>query len=388
MHDRRRRIRSALLASALVALAACSGQDSSAPTTFTVPPITTTSSTSTSTPSTTTTLPPPPRAELADISLGFGVSSSSQSEFDATFDAMAATQARWLRVDFDWSVIQADGPNGYDWSHTDRMVQAARARDMSVVALMAYTPRWARPSGTPDKNPPSDPDDFARFVSTAAQRYGPQGVTTWEIWNEPNVSAFWSPRPSPIEYVTLLTRASAAIKAVEPHATIISGGLSPAADAGNGSQLSPQTFLTRVYDAGGGRAFDAVGLHPYSFPNLPSFAADYNTFNATPIIHQVMVDHGDAAKKIWGTEIGAPTAGGGGAVSEAMQAEIVTQSFQEWTAWNFTGPLIWFAYEDSGSDSFDRDQHFGLVTTDGRQKPALAAFDAAIRGLLAKQATP
>jgi hypothetical protein len=376
-----------LSAALVVAATACSGQDRASTTSFTTPPVTT-PRTTTSASTTTTTLPPPPRADLAGLSPGFGIAALPQAQLDATFDAMAATDARWLRIDFDWSVIQKRGPQSFDWSRTDRLVAAARARDLSVDALMAYTPDWARPAGTPDKNPPIDPDDFARFVSAAAQRYGPQGVTTWEIWNEPNVSTFWSPRPNPQTYTTLLVRASAAIKAVQPGATILTGGLSPAADAANGRQISARTFLSDVYAAGGGHAFDALALHPYSFPNLPTFPADYNTFLATPALRQLMVDHGDAAKKIWGTEIGAPTAGGGGSVTEAVQAQIVTQAFQQWTAWPYTGPLIWFAYEDAGANAFDRDDHFGLVDSNGRAKPALAAFDTAVHGLLARQPAP
>ena len=93
------------------------------------------------------------------------------SEFDTALDTIATTQVKWLRVDFDWSVIQDGGPNAFNWSHTDRVVAAAGLRHLSIIALVAYTPQWARPSGAPDKNPPTDPDDFARFVSTAAQRY-------------------------------------------------------------------------------------------------------------------------------------------------------------------------------------------------------------------------
>jgi polysaccharide biosynthesis protein PslG len=374
-------------------LAGCSGSDQAAPTTFTVPPVTTpattTTSTTTTTTSTTTTTIPPPRAERAGLSPGFGIASLPKPQFDATLDAIAATDVRWLRVDFDWSVIQAAGPTRFDWSRTDRIVAGARARHLSIIALVAYTPPWARPYGTPDKRPPVNPDDFARFVSAAAQRYGPLGVTTWEIWNEPNVATFWYPRPNAEAYTALLVRASAAIRAVERGATIITGGLAPSSDTASGSQIDVRTFLTRVYAAGGGRAFDAVALHPYSFPRLPNYPADYNTFLATPALYQVMIDHGDAAKRIWGTEIGAPTEGGGGSVSEAVQAQIIRLAFQEWNAWKFTGPLIWFSYEDAGSDPYNRDDHFGLIDTAGRRKPGFDVFAAQVRVLLAEQpATP
>jgi hypothetical protein len=379
----------ALIGAFALLVAGCAGSDRTAATTFTVPkvtsPLTTTTTTSTST---TTTTIPPPRADQAGLSPGFGLASLGPSELEATMDAIAATGVRWLRVDFDWSVIQAGGPGSYDWVRTDRVVKAAAARHLSIIALVTYTPEWARPFGTPDKNPPSNPDDFSRFVSTAAQRYASLGVTTWEIWNEPNVATFWYPRPDPEGYTALLVRAAAAIRAVEPHATIISGGLAPASDKASGSQVDVRTFLTRVYAAGGGGSFDAVGLHPYSFPQLPGFPADYNTFLAAPGLYQVMVDHGDAAKPIWGTEIGAPTEGGGGSVSEAVQAQIVAQAYERWTAWKFTGPLIWFSYADAGFDAANRDEHFGLIDAQGRRKPGFDAFLRVVRDLIAHQPPP
>jgi polysaccharide biosynthesis protein PslG len=318
------------------------------------------------------------------LSPGLGLAGLPRARFDATLDAIAATQAKWLRVDFDWSIIQARGPDAFNWSRVDPIVDGAHRRHLAVIALVTYTPEWARPFGSPDKHPPTDPDDFARFVSAAAQRYSAQGVTTWEIWNEPNVSTFWYPRPDPEGYTALLVRAAAAIRAVDPRSTIITGGLAPASDRANGSQIDVRTFLRRVYDAGGGRAFDAVGLHPYSFPKLPTFPADYNTFLATPALHQVMVDHGDGAKPIWGTEIGAPTGNGGGSVTEAVQAQIVEQAYAQWNAWPFTGPLIWFSFEDAGFNAANRDDHYGLLTADGREKPSFAVFRAVVRALASR----
>ncbi len=368
---------------------ACTGRDQAATTSFTVPPVTTAPTTTTTTttepPTTTTTVPPAPRARLAGISPGYGIGSLSPPEIDSALDAIAATGVRWLRLDFDWSVIQAGGPNEYDWSHVDPLVVGARGRHLAVIALVTYTPQWARPRGAPDKAPPSNPDDFARFVSTAAQRYRDLDVTTWEIWNEPNVSTFWYPRPNPEGYTALLMRASSAIRAVEPKATIITGGLAPASNNASGSQIEDRTFLTRVYNAGGAGFFDAVALHPYSFPHLPLFPADYNTFLTTPGLYQVMVQHGDAAKKIWATEIGAPTAGGGGAVSETEQSRILVQAFGQWTQWTFTGPMIWFSYADASADPYNRDAHFGLVDAQGAAKPSLAVFDSVVSGLIRRQ---
>ena len=118
-------------------------------------------------------------------------------------DGMAATGARWLRIDFYWPTIQAGGPDAWDWRGTDRIVEAATSRGLEVLAMPAYSPAWARPPGTIDHHPPLDPDMYARFVHEAVKRYAPIGVRTWEIWNEPNVvrvldAASPIPRATPI----------------------------------------------------------------------------------------------------------------------------------------------------------------------------------------------
>ena len=251
--------------------------------------------------------------------------SLSTAELDAALDAIAATEgpvvAGRLRLVGD----PGRRPDSFDWSRTDRIVEARAARNLSIIALAAYTPDWARPPGTPDKNPPTNPDDYARFVSAAAQRYASLGVTTWEIWNEPNVSTFWYPRPDPEGYTALLVRASAAIQAVDPNATIISGGLAPASDNASGSQIDVRTFLTRVYAAGGGARSTRSACIPTRSRTCRCSRPTTTRSSPRPALYQVMVDHGDAAKRIWGTEVGAPTAGGGGSVTEAVQSQILAR---------------------------------------------------------------
>jgi hypothetical protein len=69
-------------------------------------------------------------------------------------DAMARTGARWLRFDINWNVVQCRGPRSWNWAPSDRVVAAARARGIEVLALITYTPAWARPAGTTSKYAP------------------------------------------------------------------------------------------------------------------------------------------------------------------------------------------------------------------------------------------
>ncbi|MDQ1403725.1 MAG: polysaccharide biosynthesis protein PslG [Actinomycetota bacterium] len=313
----------------------------------------------------------------AGFAPGGGILWESDADLAKDLDAMAATGAHWVRFDFDWNSVENTKGN-FNWYATDRAVHAAQARGLQVLALPAYTPPWARAAGTSDKTPPSNPADFANFVRAAVQRYSGQGVKHWEIWNEPNIPNFWASGPNAAAYASLLKAAGDAVHLVDPSATVLSAGMSPATDSTN--SISPLTFLTRIYAAGVQSSFDAVAIHPYSYPALPMdpSTASWNTFYRMPQLHDLMVAHGDGAKKIWGTEFGAPTGTNAVAVSETKQAQVAHDGYDAITKWSWAGPLFWYSHRDAGTNPLDVEQNFGLIRQNFTPKPALATFTAAM----------
>ena len=266
-------------------------------------------------------------AQEVGFSPGAFVLDLGDAELAADLDAMAGVGAGWIRVDVDWSRIEpVEGV--YDWTTSDTVIGAARARGLEVLALVTYTPPWARPEGTSDKHPPSDPEAFARFAGEAAARYRPFGVSTWEVWNEPNSDRFWATGPDPEGYGRLLVAASQAIRRADPAATVLTGGLAPATDR-EGVELSPGRFLARLLDRVPGSSFDAVAVHPYSYPALPSDDQGWNTFAALPSLRRLLVDRGLETKPIWLTEYGAPTGDHRRAVSPERQAELVVDAVRD-----------------------------------------------------------
>ena len=318
----------------------------------------------------------PTIGSLAGIAAGgYMLPCESPATLSRDLDAIAASGARWVRFDFDWSSVEKNR-GAFDWDALDRVVLGARHRDLEILATVAYTPDWARPSGTSDKTPPTDRAAFARFAAAAAARYAPRGVHAWEIWNEPNIAMFWKPHPDAAAYAALLEGASAAIRQQDSQATIVTAGLAPAADSADGHFVSPRTFLTRVYDTGARPSFDAVGIHPYDYPYGALAAGAWNQFWSLPATYQVMVNHGDSGKKLWGTEYGAPTGSASQAVSLDRQAAFVHEGYELWTAKPYAGPLFWYAHRDNGVNAHDAEANFGLMANDFTPKPALAAFRA------------
>ncbi len=297
----------------------------------------------------------------------------SDAQLAADLDGMARSGAGWIRVDFDWPSIQSGGRDAWNWGPTDRVVLAAKARGLSVLAVPAYTPAWARAAGTNGHHPPTDVGDFARFVDEAARRYAPMGVHHWEIWNEPNLGEFWQPAPDPVAYARLLIAASNAIHAADADAFVMNGGLAPATDV-FGDAMAPRNFLFVMYAQGAGPALDAVGMHPYSFPYAPMHHGDWNTFSTLPQTHAVMAHFGDGRKQIWATEAGFGTGRDEHSVNETVQALRVRQILDAWREFDFAGNIFFYTYRDLNpwsSLAFDR---MGLVRADGSAKPALAVF--------------
>ena len=405
----RRRPGRGLLAAALVALAACGGPaegveapasvtpvvsapatgpgvtlaPGGAPASSTVPPTTvppttvpaTTLPPTTAAPTTTTVAARP--GDSVGFSLGLASLADTDEELARDLDAIVAAGARWLRVDVDWSAVEAvEGEP--DWSWLDRVVDYAGERGLRVLGLVAYTPEWARPPDTTDKVPPDDPGTFARFAATVAGRYAGR-VSAWEIWNEPNSHTFWAPRPDPVAYARLLTAATAAIRAVAPPGTtIVTGGLAPAVDAPNGSEVAPDTFLREMLAHTD--AFDAVGAHPYCFPALPTDASTstWNSFYRLPLLRRALTD-AKLDRPVWITEFGAPTGGGRGAVSDELQTEIVLDGLRRATELGWVDRVFLFTHRDSPGRDTDVEAHFGLLRLDGSPKPAYDALAAALR---------
>lgn len=312
--------------------------------------------------------------EPAQLGMCVDISNADQETVNREFDLMADMKVTWIRADFDWSWLEFQRGQ-FNWDYPDRVVREATAHGMKVVALLAYTPEWARPPGTTSHVPPERVSDFANFANAAAARYGRFGVA-WEIWNEPNTSDFWQPRPDPDRYGELFKAAAGAIRAADPNATVLTAGLTRGADTADGRTVSQTTYLEALYRNGAAQLANAVAIHPYSFPWLPTEhpPALVGGFNDLPEVHKLMVRHGDGAKKVWITEFGAATGTVLGAVSAADQAATILQSRRQVQSWDWAGPLIYYELRDAGDDRSDIQQNFGLVRRDFSLKPAAKAL--------------
>lgn len=296
--------------------------------------------------------------------------------------AMKAIGVNSVRVDASWAEVQPDGPGTFNWGQVDQAVNSILTAGMSVDLVIDGCPPWAAvPGASGDSSPqPASSAQYAAYAAKVAARYAPQGVGTFEIWNEPNIAEFWQPAPNPQAYTADLKAAYAAIKKVNRSAFVISGGLAPAST--DGTNYNSRDFLKAMYANGAKGSFDALGVHPYSFPASPD---TYETWSAwsqmnqtNPSIRDILASHGDGGKKIWITEFGAPSSGPDG-VGEAAQSTDITQAILQARSTSWIGAIYLYTWVDDGANPADGGDQYGLLTGGGTQKPAYHGVAAALK---------
>lgn len=342
------------------------------------------------------------RVRPIGLSIGYQLTWIDAANRQAQLTKMKSANVGWVRIDANWDSIQYGGATSWDWGPLDAAINDTLARGFEILLMPTYTPVWARQPGleTDMFSSPSSVSYFAAFVTALVQRYRPKGVKHYEIWNEPNIPNFWrdtaaSPYPNPVHYTELLIASYNAIKAVSNDCVVITGGTAPSADSI--SRKKPTTFLQAIYDNGGKNYFDAVAHHPYTYPAFPnqqevwsawsqmSIESFYGGSQTQPSLRGIMTANGDAHKKIWMTEFGAPTSGTNG-VSETDQATMLQQAMALHRSYSWAGPLFVYTWRDktyygdptlnSGGTpkANDIENYFGMTRSDDSNKPSYDIF--------------
>jgi hypothetical protein len=271
----------------------------------------------------------------------------------------------WVREDFHWYRVQPQR-DVWDWHFNDAAVRELVQRDINILGVIGGpSAPWATPFRGDSTEYASfyapDTDAFVAFARGVVKRYH-RYIHHWEIWNEPDNINFWKPQPDPAAYANLLIRTSAAIKEIDPDATVLIGGFNP----------FDTTFFRTVLDAGAWDSFDVIAIHPYVDPLAPE---EGNIAAAADLVRVLAGRHG--SKPLWVTEVGWASGPGDndplGTTSEEHQASyLVRTMLLLWQAG--IERTFWYTLKD------DEGNPYGLIALgDGRldyrrRKPAFEAF--------------
>lgn len=319
-----------------------------------------------------------------------------------------------VRIDWEWRLAEPQ-PGVYDWSAFDRLVRVAKEEGVRLLPIVHYAPEWAlvdaaKPATVYELAPaPGHYGAYADFLAASIARYGPGGtapgafdaIPAWQVWNEPNVAAFWGPAPDAEAFAGLMGAVAERLAPLRAGVRIVHAGLSRA----------DLQFLWLLYEADPdyGETFDVMAVHPYTYggggggPRLPAAMDEASAENAALgfvgsvddpgflgkvfNLQRLMAYRTPGGKPIWITEAGYVVGDHRMGVAADQQARLLTATIA-YVAERLTdapfgdvGPqalparverLYWFALQDypdpAGLGGF------GLYTAEGAARPSAEAF--------------
>lgn len=310
------------------------------------------------------------------VDLTWGIASN---EFAPTGAAIADTGARWVRLEFRWNEAEPSSKGNYDQNTIakyDTAIDTALAAGSKVLVFVNGSPSWA--SGSRNRMAaPRNPADYADFIRFVATRYAGK-VSAWEVWNEENTSRFWPSGPSPSAYVPLLKAAYPVVKAADPTALVVFGGVSQ----------NDYAYIEGAYAAGAKDYFDVMAVHPYPGPNPPESAWYENgrmapgSFTGFTEVRKAMLARGDD-KPIWLTEFGwSTTTTESWGVSPSQQADYLTRAYRLLEAYPYVHVAYWYNLRNNhwNDDADTWETQLGLMRTDFVKKPSYYAFKGYVPG--------
>jgi hypothetical protein len=230
----------------------------------------------------------------------------------------------------------------YDWHSLDTWVSQTQAHQVQLDYVFVNTPRWA--STRPDEPcpgkrfgcaAPPNPDDFSEFVTTLVTRYKGK-ISSYELWNEPNGSGFWT--GSPKDMADLAALAYPIIKSIDPSAIVTTPAVSS-----SGWPLSHDAWLDQYLAAGGGKFADVIAWHGYAGRNDRPALPPEGLSEQIRALKNVLEKHGLSKLPIWNTE------GGWGKDAQLPDENLQAAFLVKWYMINFSNGIartFWYQWDN------------------------------------------
>jgi hypothetical protein len=300
----------------------------------------------------------------------------------------------WVRFQLEWQQFER-ADNQWDPLPIDRLVDEFAAKDIQILLVVAKAPEWALdPSGNQLL---ADYAQFTELMTFVSQRYAGR-VAAWEIWNEQNLALEVNGTVRVADYVELLKAGYEGVRAGDPNALVVFGGLTPNGVNDPAVAIDDLTYLQEIYQYNGGEIanyFDVMGMHVSSthnppdtmWPDNPSAEEGFNDhpsfyFRRAEQLWEVMVAAGDSGKPVWITEFGwttenqAPGYEYGVNNTEQEVADYLVRSFEiARTEWGFVGGMfVWTLNWSTLVTPEDEKYAWSALNADWSPRPAFTAL--------------
>jgi hypothetical protein len=323
------------------------------------------------------------------VPTAFGVQMYGElSEEQVSLSLAQEAKVYWVRWPLAWASVEPTNtvPENYHWDVGDASLpNAAQARVHPIVTIVS-NPGWAATyaNGPIDK---VDVTEFAQFVGALAERYDGDGwedapgspvVDYWEFYNEPDAgdelrarygASYWGHFGA--EYAQMLCAVHPAIKAANPRAQVVLGGLAYDHFEPDGGFV--REFLDDVLEAGGGNCFDVMNFHYYPVFEGAWATYGYGLSGKANYLYDKLGQYGLEGKPMISTEAGWHSDDFGQFPSTpTIQARYVVKLFSQSLASHLEQMTWWTWIDPEGYYGAN-----GLLTQSLQPKPAYYAYQAA-----------
>lgn len=253
------------------------------------------------------------------------------------------------------------------WGQFDQTIERITARSMSALYSITFTPDWAakpeyvrrREAGEKIGNreirlgnvPPRE-EALRQALREVIARTKAHELTVYDLWNEPDLSGFWQGTTD--EYLAFMRICYEEIKAVQPEAVVLTGGIATISGHG-GHGLNPDMIERMIVEMED--HYDAISVHQHG---------DFRGFQRG--LDGVLAEHRSRLredKPLWFTETGY-----NGEPRDV--AQVLVQKFALGRARGGKG-LIWYALYPP--------QHRGynMVSRANHAEPVIPAYNEMVR---------
>ncbi len=275
-----------------------------------------------------------------------------------------------FRTGVNWPDLE---PQSGQWkwpTHVAQLETVQKAK-MQVLHSFTFTPGWAampeyveklkkeNKSGRIYTTPPRE-EALRAAVRTIVEKNKAYGVSHYDMWNEPDLSGFWS--GSTKEYLQFMKTVYQEVKAADPKAIVLSGGIASLGGHG-GHGLNPDLIERMI--VGNQDYYDAISLHDHG--TFRSFVAALDGPLAS------MRARLKKDKPLYFTETGTPMHG---SMTAEKQASELVKKISFARARGAMG-FIWFIFTGVGGDTGP----FALVSASGNPLPTYCSYNELAKNL-------
>ncbi len=286
------------------------------------------------------------------------------------------TLVGWARYQVSWGDLEPErqSPAQYVWQRYDETLAELAQNGLHIVATLRDNPTWAASTSCGALNA-EGMKGYAQFLTALVRRYSvePYRIKHWEIYNEPDngdpvnfpdLGGCWGKDPA--GYASILKLAYETIKAADPAAIVVFGGL--ALEKFDGSPFNVD-FVKQVLAAGGGPYFDWMNFHYYEAFSYRWDKYGRGVEGKAAYLRQVMKDVG-VEKPIACSEIGQPSAG---PAAEKYSDERTMQTMAREYVQAISADMqfvVWYCWQDGKGD----ERKYGLLDENAERKPAFGTL--------------